>query len=167
MASKRRNFERPASLGASHPALPPGRRRGSLFLQGLLQAPGDPGRYGSMHCVMPQHFIHSLELLSRLGLLVLLRSGLLLFLLLVLSGESFWRVHGSGGLLKDNGEGFASPVEFAPDRVGALRRERGYLVVAQLLVGDEQEQQPVFRGERVQRLLNAFAQFFGFQDAEG
>jgi hypothetical protein len=73
---------------------------------------------------------------------------------------------GSGGFLEELGECFAGAVQLAPHGVGGLISQRGNLVVAEFLVGDEEEQQAVFLGERVEGVLDALAEFLGLEHAQ-
>jgi hypothetical protein len=57
-------------------------------------------------------------------------------------------------------------MQFAAHGIGGLPGERRDLFVTELLVGYQQEQQAVFFGQRIERLLNALAEFPGFQHAQ-
>ena len=54
-------------------------------------------------------------------------------------------------------------MEFAAHRVLALPREFAHLIITQFFIGDEQQKKPVLLAQSGERLLNARAQFLGFQ----
>jgi hypothetical protein len=58
-------------------------------------------------------------------------------------------------------------VELSPDGVRTLIRQLSHLFVAEFLVGDEQQEQAVFRGEGIEGTLDPFAQLLGLQLMEG
>jgi len=118
-----------------------------------------------MQRIMPEHFLHTGELLRRRRLRLLLAGG---ELFLLLGGEFGLTFHiwTSSGLLEQGGEGLAGAVELASHRVGGLLGQRADLFIAQLFVGDQQQDQPVLSWQPVQRGLDALTQFLRFEDPE-
>ena len=64
------------------------------------------------------------------------------------------------------GKGPAGAMQFAAHGISGLADERGDFLVAQFLVRDEQQQQPVFVGKLFQRFLDPVAKFLDFQNAQ-
>src|SRR5262245_33056767 len=65
-----------------------------------------------------------------------------------------------------NGERFARAMKFAADSVAALAGQRADFVVTQLLICDQQKQEPIFLGDGLERLLDTLSQFACFEDAQ-
>jgi hypothetical protein len=99
-----------------------------------------------MNRVVAQHLLDGSKFLCPLLLNLLLAQGVLLFFSRSVDADFLGRIHksGSSGLLKENGEGLARAVEFAPNGVGRLVGQGGDLVVAHLLIGHEQQEQAIF-----------------------
>jgi hypothetical protein len=118
-----------------------------------------------MDRIVAQHLLDGRKFVNGLVLALLLALRVLLLLSLLASGNFFRRIHGtaSSGLLKKDSEVLAGAVELTPHRISGLVSESGHLVVAHLFIGDEQQQQPIFCRETIQSLLDALAQFFGFE----
>src|SRR5690349_9518666 len=75
-------------------------------------------------------------------------------------------INSSSGLLEKDSEGLAGAVKFAAHGIGGLIGQGGHLVITHLFISHQQQQQTVFRGQTIQRLLNALSQLFGFQDPQ-
>ena len=74
-----------------------------------------------------------------------------LFLLLLGKFGLTFHTWTSSGLLEQGGESLAGAVELASHRVGGLFSQRADLFIAQLFVGHQQQQQPIFRGQPIER----------------
>ena len=72
----------------------------------------------------------------------------------------------SGQLLEVGGEGFAGAVKFAAHGIAGLSGQFANLLIAQFLIGHEQEKEPVFLRQMFERALNVQPEFLGFQNAE-
>ena len=72
-----------------------------------------------------------------------------------------------GGLMKEGGEGFAGTMQFAAHGVAGLAGERADFVVAELFVGDEQEEELILLGKGVEGFLDALAQLLRLEHAQG
>jgi len=92
--------------------------------------------------VVPHYFFHRGEVARalRAGFL----RGELLLAGLCTGSKSVRFFHNSSGFLKQDGKNLARAMQFPAYGVGRLLGERGDLFVAQLLIGDEQQQQAVF-----------------------
>lgn len=84
----------------------------------------------------------------------------------MLVAETRLGIHGLGGFGECEGEGFAGAVKFSTNRIRSLPGEFPDLLITQLLIGNQQEQQTVFRRQSVERPLNPLSQFLGFQNAK-
>jgi len=118
-----------------------------------------------MKRVMAQHFFDGVEFQT--GLLVGLVMGKLF--LFGLAGRQFRLAFHSGassGFFKEGGESFAGAMELAPNGIGCLLGQRANLFIAELFIGDEEEQKTVFSRQAVQRFLNALPEFLGFENTE-
>ena len=73
----------------------------------------------------------------------------------------------SGGLLEEGGKLFSRAMQFTAHRVGGLAGQQGDFVVAEFLVSDEQEQETIFLGQRIERFLDALTKLLGLEDAQG
>jgi len=122
----------------------------------FLQPVGDCGWHRRVQRIMPQHLLHTGKLLRGRCLRLLLRGCELLLLLRGKFGLTF-HTWASSGFLEQGGEGLAGAVELASHRVGGLFGQRADLFIAQFLVGDQQQQEPIFARQPIERLLNAFA----------
>jgi hypothetical protein len=135
-------------------------------MDGLLQPMGNSRRDRGVQGVVPEELFDAAKLAGGglLGLLV--PEGVLL--LLVQGSEFALLLHSttSSCLLEKDGEGLAGAMELAAHRIGGLVGKGADLFIAQLLVGDQQEEQPVFRGEAVQGCLDALAQLLGLEDPQ-
>jgi hypothetical protein len=122
----------------------------------FFQPVGDGGRHRRVQRIMPEHLLYTGELLRGRCLRLLLGGCELLLLLLGKFGLTF-HTRTSTGFLEQGGESLAGAVEFASHRVGGLLRQRADLFIAQFFVGDQQQQEPIFGSQPIERLLNAFA----------
>ena len=115
--------------------------------------------------VVSEHFLDRLKLSLHQGLMRVMD---FLGLLLLKTGAMKGRFHGVGSFefLEGDAEGFSGTMQFTSDGVPALTRKRADLLVAQFLISDEKQEQPIFLWNGVERLLNPFAKFLGFQDAQ-
>ena len=56
-------------------------------------------------------------------------------------------------------------MEFAAHRVSRLAGQRRDLVVTHFLIGDQQQEQPIFRRQAIQRVLDSLAQLVQLKHA--
>jgi hypothetical protein len=150
----------------SQDSAPPGFGRRRDRPEGLIEALLDSRGNRSVQRVMPQHFFHRGKVLHGLSLVL---GDVLLLLVLLLVGKPVLMFHDSwsGGFLEVRREGFARAVKFAANGIRSLFGEGGDLIVAHLLVGDEEQEEAVFVRKRVQGFLNAQSEFLGFENAQG
>ena len=73
----------------------------------------------------------------------------------------------SGKAFELMGKRFARPVQFAADGVGGLGGELSDLVVAEVLVRDQEENEAVLFRQGGEGFLDAIAQFLSFETAQG
>lgn len=73
----------------------------------------------------------------------------------------------SAGLPECGAEGLAGAVKLAADGIGGLVGDLGDGVVAEFLIGDQEEEDAVFLGEFVEGLLDALAKFGHLDIAKG
>jgi len=101
-----------------------------------------------MQGIVPQQLFRSSKLEGCL-FLSLLGSGLLLRLLLFLRIEFDLVLHDdtSSSPFKENGKGLRARCSLPRTAFGRLLREGADLFVAQLLICDQQQQQPILRGQ--------------------
>jgi len=123
------------------------------LLDRFLQPAGDGRRHQRVPRVMPQHFLHAGELPRgrRLRLLLLGRE---LFLFLLSKFALAFHVCTSNGFLEQDGKGLPGAVQLAADRVGGLIGQRADLFVTHFFIGDQQQQEPMFRRQPIKRLLD-------------
>jgi hypothetical protein len=69
-------------------------------------------------------------------------------------------------LLKEKSEGFASPVKFAANGIAGLPGQFANLLVAQLLIRNQQEKEPVLFRQAIQCFLNSLTEFGSFQETQ-